>query len=220
MSDAALFAVIRDIVGRGLTQAEVDRINGALRPVASASPLTVRAACEIIGHEAIVQEAYKDSVGVWTWSIGLTAKAGIKIEQFIDNPQPIERCVKAYIDILRTSYIPDVLAAFPGRTLTEEEFTAALSFHYNTGAIKRADWVKSWLAGNTDRAFQEFMNWCSPKEIIPRREKERALFFKGAWTGGTKMATVYPVRKPQYTPDWGKAQRVPIEETVTAALKA
>ena len=103
--------------------------------------ITLRVALELLSHEAIVREAYKDSVGVWTWGVGVTDASGHKVQRYIDSPQTIERCLEIYVWLLRTRYAPAVRKAFEGHNLSEHEFAAALSFHYNTGAIGRATWV-------------------------------------------------------------------------------
>ena len=107
--------------------------------------------------------------------------------------------------------------AFDGHDLTESQLGAALSFHYNTGAIKRASWVRLFMQGRTADARLAFMEWNKPKEIIPRRRAERDLFFDGVWTGDG-IATVWPVRKPSYSPDWRRPQRVDIRPAVREAL--
>ena len=172
--------------------------------------ITVKVAQEIISHEAIVREAYKDSVGVWTWGIGITNSSGHRVyPRYIDNPQTLKRCIEVFEWLLRKKYLPGVNEAFQGFTLTEEQVAAALSFHYNTGGIRRATWVKQWKKGETEEAYQSFMNWKKPPEIIPRRRKERELFFNGVWSNdGT--ATEYNVRKPSYAPDWASAKTVDI----------
>lgn len=182
--------------------------------------LTERGVLELISHEAIVQEAYKDSVGVWTWAIGVTNASGHEVyPRYKDNPQSLARCIEVSVWLMRTKYLPDVLKAFEGRALTEAQLTASLSFHYNTGAIGRADWVKSWKAGLTEIARAQIMNWKSPPEIVRRRAAERDLFFDGKWSGdGT--ATVYPVSKPSYSPAWSKAKKVDVTAAVKVALNA
>lgn len=179
--------------------------------------LTVRMLQELVGHEAIVREAYKDSVGVWTWGVGVTSRSGYSVDQYKDKPQSIEHCLKIFAWLVMEKYAPAVRKAFAGRALTEEQFAAALSFHYNTGAISRASWVKSWMAGKPTQARKEFMNWTKPPEITDRRKAERDLFFAGTWTSDGK-ATVYPVRKPSYSPNWGGAQRVDITADLERAL--
>lgn len=175
--------------------------------------LTPRIIAEIAGHEGIVRECYKDSVGVWTWSVGMTNSCGHTVyDRYLDNPQEVAYCMEKYEWVLVNNYLPAVLEAFKGHDLTENELGGALSFHYNTGAIGRATWVKSFMAGDMAKAEKEIMNWKSPAEIIPRREAERDLIFHGKWGDG--YANVYPVLKPSYTPDWGGAERVNVVELI------
>lgn len=173
------------------------------------SILTKQILLELLDHEAIVPEAYKDSVGVWTWGVGVTDNSGHKVMRYKDNPQSIKRVIEVYKWLLENKYLPDVLEAFEGIQLSEEQLAAALSFHYNTGAINKAQWVKSFKAGKIASARQQFMNYRKPVEIIPRREKERDLFFDGKWSNDGKT-TVYEVRKPSYTPNWKTAKRIDI----------
>lgn len=215
----------RELTGDGLSQEDVNALNAVIARwnASQASPddagarLTARVALEIIGHEAIVQEAYKDSVGVWTWGIGVTNASGHDVMRYKDNPQTIQHCIEIYLWLLRAKYIPAVEKAFVGCKLTEAQFAAALSFHYNTGAIAKADWVIRFRAGDIAAARTGFMNWRKPPSIIPRREKERDLFFDGKWSQDG-AATVYPVKKPSYTPDWGRAKRVDVSQIVKALL--
>ena len=137
-------------------------------------------ALEVASHEAIVREAYKDIKGIWTWSIGLTNASGHNVERYIKNPQTLQHCLAVYVWALE-KYAADVREAFT-RPLTQAQFAAALSFHYNTGAIKKATWVKSFNAGKIDAAKKEIMNYKTPAAIIPRRQKEQALFFDGVWS--------------------------------------
>ncbi len=182
--------------------------------------LTARAAIELADHEAIVLESYLDSVDVWTWGIGVTSNSGHDVMRYKDNPQSVEHALAVYIWLLRNRYIPDVLAAFKGRALTEAQFAAALSFHYNTGAIKRTDWVSMWLAGEGKKArgFLEthYLNGGTLKE---RRMKEAALFFDGRWTSDG-LINVLPVVKPSYKPSWRGVKLVDVRPLMDAALAA
>lgn len=187
-------------------------------PSIDSDPLSVRTVLEILHHEDIVQEAYKDSVGVWTWGVGVTSASGHSVERYKDNPQSLERCIEVYVWLLREKYLPAVREAFAGYQLTEWQWASALSFHYNTGAINTASWVKSWKAGDTAKATEEFMNWSKPSEIIPRRKAERDLFFHGKWSGDGK-AMVWPVKKPSYSPDWRSGRKVDVTQAVKEALK-
>lgn len=182
-----------------------------------ATDLTPRIVAEILEHEAIVLEAYKDSVGVWTWGVGVTSKSGHSVERYKDNPQTVQRCIEVYVWLLRENYLPGVLAAFSGYPLTEHELGAALSFHYNTGAINSAEWVKLVKAGRRDEARTAIMNWAKPKEIIGRRKLERDLFFDGRWTSDGRV-TVYEVAKPSYSPKWSSARQVDVSAAIAGAL--
>lgn len=210
------------IYGPGTQDAALAAL-AALGPAAPAVPcttLTPRIVLEIAAHEAIVPEAYKDSVGVWTWALGVTNASGHQVHpRYKDAPQTLRHCLEVSIWLLRERYLPQVLAAFGGMPLSEAQLGAALSFHYNTGAIARAGWVQAWRTGEAAGAREAFMEWRKPAEIIPRREKERDLFFDGRWTGDGQV-TVYDVAKPSYAPKRSSARRVDIAADVSAILGA
>jgi lysozyme len=201
------------ILDAGIDEAEgLESPSAALpEPLVSHLSLTPRVALELIGHEAIVREAYKDSVGVWTWSVGVTNASGHNVNRYKDNPQSIERCLEVYLWLLRAKYIPSVVKAFEGFILSEAQFAAALSFHYNTGAVLRAGWVGKVKAGDMAGGKRAIMEYRRPPEIIERRGKERDLFFDGKWSQDGK-ATVYEVRKPSYAPNWRSAKRIDVRE--------
>lgn len=229
--DEAVFNALRQILiartGKGITSEEVRLMNAALSvddpkpalpaPAKANGLFTVRGVAEIFNHEAIIREMYLDSVKVETWAAGLTAASGVNVKQYKDNPASLQECVTASVNRMRAKYGPRVLAAFAGKTLTEAQFHAALSFDWNTGAIHRADWVKHWMAGRVADARASFMNWKSPPEIIERREKERDLFFDGKWSGDGTV-TEYKVNKPSYTPKWSSAKRIDVSAEIMAAL--
>ena len=177
--------------------------------------LTPRIAAELIAREGLVREAYRDTAGVWTWSVGVTDTSGHLVERYRDNPQTVERCLEIYLWLLRTRYLPAVLEAFAGHDLAENELGAALSFHWNTGAIARASWVGLVKAGSREEARAAMLEWCKPASLRSRREGEAALFFDGQWSNdGT--ALVYEVAKPAYTPV--RPTRTPIMDALTAAF--
>lgn len=174
--------------------------------------LTPRIALELIAHEGIVTETYKDSVGVWTWSVGITDASGHKVfPRYKDKPQPLEHCIGVYLWLLREKYLPPVLAAFGRHDPSEAELGAALSFHWNTGAIARASWIGRFVKGDVAGARTAMLEWARPKELLARRRREQALFFDGKWSeDGT--ALVYGVAKPSYQP--ARGQRVQVRALV------
>ena len=161
--------------------------------------LTPRILGEILQHEGLAREAYRDSVGVWTWSVGITDASGHRVARYRDNPRPLERCLEVFVWLLTTHYLPPVLAAFGAFEPEEQQLAGALSFHYNTGAIARAAWLKRFLKGDAQAARAAILDWRRPVEILPRRRRERDLFFDAKWSGDGKVA-VYEVSKPGYRP--------------------
>lgn len=179
--------------------------------------ITPKCALELASHEGLVRQAYKDSVGVWTWSIGITNASGHNVDRYINNPQPLERCLEVYVWALER-YAKDVREAFASKPLNEHQFAAALSFHYNTGGIKRANWVKKWLAGDVAGAKKDFMSWSKPKEIIGRRQKERDLFFDGKWSNNGTV-TEYTRVKSNGQLDLSSAKKTDIKAAMEKVFK-
>lgn len=166
--------------------------------------LTPKAVAYIAHEEGLVPEAYKDSEGIWTWALGVTNASGHQVHpRYKDNPQPLQKCVEVSVWLLENKYLPAVNRAFAGVKLTENQLAGALAFHWNTGAIERADWVRLWRLGAIKSAREAFMNWRKPASIIPRRERERDLFFDGKWPADMRVP-VWKVAKPSYQPVGGR----------------
>lgn len=177
--------------------------------------VSTRGLAEIASHEGIVNYPYFDSVRVRTVGIGHTANAG--------PPDPSRN--------LRTFTVPEIMEIFARdiakfekrvnaafkRPLSQAQFDAAVSFDFNTGGIHRASWVKHFNAGNMAAAKKAFMNWSKPKEIIPRRQKERDLFFNGTYSSGG-YANLYPATASGKVL-WSKGKRVNVLAMLAEANK-
>lgn len=166
----------------------------------------------LVGHEGIVLSRYKDSVGVWTIGIGHTAAAG--------DPNPatfkgtlmlgeafglLRRDVGKYeAAVNRAVKVP----------LKQHEFDALVSYHYNTGAIAKASFVKKLNAGDRAGAMKGIMAWRKPKEIIPRRTAERDLFKTGKYPA--PFATIYPATASGSV-QWSKGKRVDLRKELGVA---
>lgn len=172
---------------------------------------------EIASVEAVIRQAYKDSKGNWTWSVGLTSATGHDVERYIGKPQSMQHCMDIWIWAMQR-YADEVSAAFKGHDLTEAQSAAALSFHWNTGAIGRAEWVKKWKSGDVSGAHKGFMNYRSPPDIIDRRKKERDLFFDSTWSGDGKMGEYTRLTKAN-TPVWGSRVTVDVSEELKRAFE-
>lgn len=173
-------------------------------------------AMEVASHEALIRQTYKDSVGIKTWCVGMTNATGHTVERYIGKPASLQHCMNIYAWALG-NYAAGVYRAFKGHKLTKAQFAAALSFHWNTGAIERAEWVKLWKAGDIAGAKKAFMNWVSPPEIKGRRKKERDLFFDGKWSNDGRM-TEYTRLTAKMTPVWSSAIKIDVSKELRAAF--
>lgn len=121
------------------------------------------------------------------------------MSRYVRNPSSLQHALNVYVWAL-TSQADQVREAFAGRRLTKAQFAAALSFHWNTGGIKRA-----------------FMSWRKPPEIVGRRKKERDLFFKGQWSNAGTVTEFTRVTS-RLTPDWSSGRRINVEMELNQAF--
>ena len=145
---------------------------------------------ELLSHEALVTAPYKDSVGVWTIGVGHTASAGKP------NPQTMEKGVQVPVEDMIALFRTDLAKFEDGVNkavkvpLAQHEFDALVSFHFNTGAIGRASFVKKLNAGDRLGAANGMLEWKKPAEIIPRRTKEMKLFRDGKYSNNGKCRII------------------------------
>lgn len=162
---------------------------------------------ELIGHEAIVPMRYRDSVNVWTIGVGHTKAAGPPDPKAFTGTMSMKGVFDLFVkDVQR--YVDDVNAAVTAN-VTQTEFDALVSFHFNTGRIRTASLTKSINAGNKQKAAEQFMNWKKPSSIIGRRKKEQKLFATGAYSNGGK-ANVYPATSDGDV-QWSQGKQVDLE---------
>lgn len=143
-------------------------------------------------EEGVVLRAYRDVVGVVTIGAGLTAASGVikpKIGMVITRDEATALLQKA----LANNYEPGVEMAMartdktPVERPLQHEFDAGLSFHFNTGAIRKATWVKLWKTRAHHLAIRaSLMQWNKGGgKVIPalthRREREAAMLLVGAY---------------------------------------
>ena len=140
-------------------------------------------------HEGIVPAPYKDSVGVLTYGIGHTLGAGYPDPAKMQRGMPtnLDAALRDVFDLFRrdvAKYEAGVNRAVKV-PVTQAQFDALVSFHYNTGAIGRASLVKRLNAGDEVGAAAGMMAWSKPASIIDRRKAEQKLFAKGIYPTGT-----------------------------------
>lgn len=139
-------------------------------------------------HEGIVPGPYLDSVGVWTYGIGHTSSAGPPVPKAMPRgmPDDLDSELVWVFEVFRKDlekFEEGVRRAIKV-PIKQHEFDAAVSFHFNTGAIARASWVKKLNAGDRKGAVKAIMNWRKPPEITERRRDEQMLFQTGQYPEG------------------------------------
>lgn len=145
-------------------------------------------------EEGVVLRAYRCPAGIWTIGAGLTAASGVvrpKAGMVITKEAATALLGKA----LRQNYEPTVemaMSVVSGSMVTrpkQHEFDAGVGFHFNTGAIKRASWVKKWVA-RASRAdiLKALKLWNKGggkvlPGLVDRREREAAMLLDGVYHG-------------------------------------
>jgi lysozyme len=176
-----------------------------------------RGIAELFSHEGIVPMPYKDSVGVWTYGVGHTAAAGKPDPA--DMRRGIATPVEDVVAVFRRDlprYEAAVLKAVRV-PLKQHEFDALVSFHFNTGAIGRASFVRRLNAGDRVGAAKGMLDWNKPPEIIDRRTAEMKLFRDGVYSNDGK-ASVYPATASGAV-QWGKGRRVDVASLIAPPVK-
>lgn len=114
----------------------------------------------IRSFEGRALKAYKDCVGVWTIGYGQTnfdaSVLGFKIEAGVTITP--EQCEALLRSSLKKRYEPLVMKSM-GEGVKQAPFDAGSGFHYNTGAIARASWVKNFVAGHMPAVHAGIMQW-------------------------------------------------------------
>ena len=139
-------------------------------------------------EEGVVLRAYRCPAGVWTIGAGLTAASGVVTPRagMVITPDEASALLAR---ALEKNYEPAVdRAMWPGRPV-QHEFDAGVMFHFNTGAIGRASWVRAWIRDNADAARRGLMAWNKGggkvlPGLVKRREREADLLLKGVYAPG------------------------------------
>lgn len=164
----------------------------------------------LAGREGIVTSRYLDSAKppVWTIGIGHTAAAGAPDPRaFTGKLTPAQAIDLFAADLAK--YEAEVTRALK-RPVTQAQFDALVSFHYNTGAIGRASAMDLLNRGAPPEAVADaLMLWNKPASIIPRRKMEHDLFLYGNY--GDLRVTVYPATSDGKVM-WGMGRLVPASE--------
>lgn len=197
MEKKLIFDAVRRLLGRGFRQAEVAALDAAIdsalkpdSPDPEESPREVSAAgialikrfegCARRREDGLV-EAYPDpGTGDEPWTIGWGATGpGI-------GPgttwTPAQCDARLAVDLER--YAAEVSQAIGDAPTSQAQFDALVSFHYNTGGIRRATLTRRHAAGDQAGAANEFSRWVrAGGRVLPglvrRRAAEAGLYRSG-----------------------------------------
>lgn len=129
--------------------------------------------------ESLFLKAYQDPVGVWTIGWGHT---GLKHKDGTVHKGRVITEEKA------TELLTHDLRSFAERVtklvkvrLTDDQFSALVSFDFNTGGLSKSTLLKKLNAGDYKGAADEFLRWNKAggqvlRGLTRRRESERNLF--------------------------------------------
>lgn len=150
----------------------------------------------ILSYEEVILTTYDDGYGVLTIGAGHTAKAGAPkpskgmridlVEAFNIFRQDLEKFEQG---VTKEVDVP----------LTQHQFDALVSWHYNTGSIAKATLTKRLNAGDYSSVPEEMARWKFAQGeksdgLINRRKHEAAIFTSGdygdraVWVRQTKGA--------------------------------
>jgi lysozyme len=113
--------------------------------------------------EGCALRAYRDEVGVITIGYGITNYDPVICKKYFGGPLTMGTTItQAQADAsmeeaVDEHYMPAVEKALPGQPQNVQDGGGI--FHYNTGAIAKASWPKSWMAGNKDAAKASIGSW-------------------------------------------------------------
>lgn len=145
----------------------------------------------IESHEGVVLKAYRCPANVLTIGAGLTAASGV-VKPTVGMKITREEASQLLAKALRRNYEPGVAKAMPNAA--SHEFDAGVSFHYNTGAIGSASWVKAWSKRDWPKVQSGMAAWRKGGgKVLPglvrRREEEFNVLRHNRWPASLKVAT-------------------------------
>ena len=158
-----------------------------------------RAALEL--EEGVVLRAYRDSVGVWTIGAGLTAASGVVkpvAGMVITRAEADALLAKALVRYENEVEVAMTVTADGVKRPVQHAFDAGVSFHWNTGAIGRATWVKLWKArAARTMILRSLCGWSKAggkvlPALLDRREREFRMLMDGIYRVGSPAPESHP----------------------------
>lgn len=166
---------------------------------------------DLASREGRRLKAYRCSAGVLTIGVGHTSMAGLpKVTPGLTITA--EECEEIFIrDLKKYEAAVNKAVKVP---LTQNQFDALVSLCFNigTGAFAKSTLVRKLNAGDYEGAAKQFLVWSKQPELLPRRQKEKAQFERGAKKAPKKpVQPVEPVPAPTEPPAPEVAPEPPVE---------
>ena len=196
MNRKSIFDAVRRLLGRGFSQREVEALDAAFDRSGESlaqDPTPSAPSCGVspAGFQLIIEfegcafqrpdglyEAYPDpGTGGAPWTIGWGATgAGITAGTVWTKAQCDTRL---QADV--AAHASEVREALGDCPTSQAQFDALVSFHYNTGAIRRATLTRLHREGHYEDAANEFARWRYAggrvlKGLVRRRREEAQLY--------------------------------------------
>lgn len=133
----------------------------------------------LTANEGIVLHVYLDSVGIATIGVGSTYyENGTKVKM-TDKPITKERAISLFKTTLKHYEL--AVYSVTRDDINQNNFDSLTSLCYNIGVngFKKSTLLRRINARANGQSIENaFMMWNKPKEIIGRRKREVALYFK------------------------------------------
>ena len=194
MERRPIFDAVRQLLGRGFRGREVAALDGAIdvalglaAPPAPANthPLSPAGLALIQRWEGCAKrrsdgrfEAYPDpGTGGDPWTIGWGTTGRDVVPGLVWTQEQCDARFER--DVQR--FVREVQAALADAPTSQSQFDAMVSFHYNTGAIRKATLTRLHKAGDHAGAAAEFGKWVHAggqrlTGLVRRRADEAALY--------------------------------------------
>lgn len=196
MQRKPIFDFVRNLLGRGFRRAEIEALDSAIDAAIGTAvgpnrchgrPMQVSEAgialikrfegCARVRPDGLVESYPDPATGGEPWTIGWGA-TGPDIK-----PRTVwtQAACDARLSVDVARHAKDVLAALQGAPVTQSQFDALVSFHFNTGAIFRATLTRMHVAGDFEGAAAQFSRWNRGggkvmRGLVRRRSAEAGLY--------------------------------------------
>ena len=148
---------------------------------------SLRGRLEIMAHEGVVLSRYKDSKGIWTIGVGVTAAAKASV-----NPRTfrglltLAQAVDLFGEVL-PKYEAIVDRLLDGQRVRQHEYDALVSLAFNAGNIAKPLTTRKVRSGDIAGAIDL---WRADRILWKRRDKEVRLAREGVYGSKSIMTAL------------------------------